>query len=358
MSRKRKIDWGILIPFFVISLLGLFTLAGIGEGFYYFKRQLVWHILGLATFLGSLRFVDSKTLKEWTVTIFIFTFIVLVLVLVAGKASKGAQRWIALGPFRFQPSEFAKIAFALVMAQVFQWLTDKNKLPLGITECLIVFLVALPVFLAVLVQPDLGTSFIFILMALTACLVAGLRKRVIILALVLSIGVSYLGWNHVLKEYQKNRIRAFLNPKKYRTSIGYHVIQSRIAIGSGRLTGKGFMKATQAKLGFMPEKHTDFIFSTYAETTGFLGSSVLIFLYIMLFTRIAELAQRSPNIYSLFGIIELGSIFYWHALINLGMTMGVLPVVGVPLPLMSYGGSAILASYINMACILILAKEH
>lgn len=188
-------------------------MAGIGEGFYYFKRQLVWHILGLATFLGSLRFVDSKTLKEWTVTIFIFTFIVLVLVLVAGKASKGAQRWIALGPFRFQPSEFAKIAFALVMAQVFQWLTDKNKLPLGITECLIVFLVALPVFLAVLVQPDLGTSFIFILMALTACLVAGLRKRVIILALVLSIGVSYLGWNHVLKEYQKNRIRAFLNPK-------------------------------------------------------------------------------------------------------------------------------------------------
>ncbi len=356
MGKSRRIDLGIMAIFMVISLLGLFTLAGMGETFY-FKRQILWHVIGIVAFLVILRFVEARTLREWTATLYIATFILLVAVLVAGKSSKGAQRWLSLGFFRMQPSEFAKISFALAMAQVFNWFTDNNRLPLGVTEVAIVGLVAMPVFLAVLVQPDLGTAFIFILMAFTACLVAGLRRRVIVLLLILGITVSYLGWTHVLKEYQKNRIRAFLNPKKYRTTIGYHVIQSTIAIGSGRLTGKGFKKATQTKLGFTPEKHTDFIFSSYAETTGFIGSALLILLYTFFFTKIGELASKAPNPFSMYGIIELGSIFFWHAFINLGMTMGILPVVGVPLPLMSYGGSATLASYIAVACIIILSRE-
>ncbi len=356
MSKKRRVDWTILIFFWIISALGLLTLAGIDRSLFFFKRQLIWHCIGIIALTLTVSTVTQKQLKEWSPIIYVVMLGALLLVLLVGKSSKGAQRWLAIGPFRLQPSEFAKVSFALTMGSVFEWLTEKERIPLGFTEVIIVLAMAFPMFGLVLIQPDLGTSMIFILMALTASVVAGLRKRVIILGLVAAVAVSYFGWTHVLKEYQKNRIRAFLNPKKYKTTIGYHVIQSRIAIGSGRLTGKGYMKATQAKLGFMPEKHTDFIFSSFAESWGFLGSALLIMMYALFFTRIGDLAKKAKGLYEFYSIIELGSIFFWHAFINLGMTMGILPVVGVPLPLMSYGGSAVLASYLNVACILILSK--
>ncbi len=357
MARKRqRMDWSLLIPFFVISLIGLLTLAGIDQTLFYFKRQLVWHVIGIACFLLMLKFVDRKKIKEWAPVFYGIMLFILLVVLFAGKSSKGAQRWLAIGPFRFQPSEFGKISFALVVAQIMEWITDKGRLPLGFSEVFLVMLVAIPMFGLVLIQPDLGTSFIFILMALSAVFIAGVRKRVLVFGIIASVVVGYVGWTHVLKGYQKNRIKAFLNPKKYSTTIGYHVIQSRIAIGSGRIFGKGYMKATQARLGFMPEKHTDFIFASFAESWGFLGTSILVMLYCFFFSRVVELAKRAKGLFEFYSIVELGSIFFWHTFINLGMTMGVLPVVGVPLPLMSYGGSATLAAYINVACMLILAR--
>ncbi len=354
MAARKRSDITILIPFWLISGIGLLTLAGLDM--YYFKRQLVWHILGITSMLAILKFSDKNRLKEWTPTIYVAMLILLTLVIIAGHSSKGAQRWLAIGSFRFQPSEFAKVSFGLLLGLIFEKLTDAGRIPLGFSEVIMVFVAALPMFGLVLIQPDLGTSLIFILMALTVASVAGIRKRVLVAAIVVAIAVSYFGWTHILKEYQKNRIRAFLNPKKYRTSIGYHVIQSRIAIGSGRLTGKGYMKASQAILGFMPEEYTDFIFASLAESFGFVGVLVLVSLYVMLFLKIAELAQKAKGLYEFYSIIALGSIFFWHALINMGMTMGALPVVGVPLPLMSYGGSATLACYLSIGCILSLSR--
>ncbi len=354
--RRRGIDWGILIPFGVISLLGLFTLAGIDQSLFYFRRQVVWHLLGVFTLCALLGLVDKKGLKESSPILYILTLLLLLAVLFVGKSGHGAQRWIAIGPFRMQPSEFAKISFALTLGYVLEWLTEKGRIPVGIPEALFILAVLSPMFLLVLVQPDLGTAFIFVLMALTAVMTAGIRKKVVAVAVVASVVVGYVAWHKVLKEYQKNRIRAFLNPARYSRTIGYHVIQSRIAIGSGGILGKGYMKTTQAKLGFMPEKHTDFIFSSFAEAWGFAGAGVLIALYAIFFSRIGELAKRSRSLFDFYSIVALGSVFFWHAFINLGMTMGMLPVVGVPLPLMSYGGSATLAAYINVACMLILSR--
>ncbi len=356
MAKARRIrrDFTVIVPFLIIALIGLLTLAGLDH--YSFKRQVVWHLLGLSSLLLLLRLVDKSTLKEWSPVIYAVMLVLLVAVLVVGKASKGAQRWLPLGPFRLQPSEFAKLSLALVLGLVMEKITDAGGVPLGFREVAILLLVAFPMFGLVLVQPDLGTALIFLLMAASVAAVAGLRRRVIVASLIAAVVVGYLGWTHVLKEYQKNRIRAFLNPAKYRTSIGYHVIQSRIAIGSGRIWGKGYMKATQANLGFMPEKSTDFIFASYAESFGFAGVVVLVLLYAFLFSRMGELASKSRGLFEFYSIVAIASVFFWHAFINIGMTMGMLPVVGVPLPLMSYGGSATLSAYLGLGCILVLSE--
>ncbi|NPA15399.1 MAG: rod shape-determining protein RodA [Deferribacteres bacterium] len=352
---SKRLDLGVVFVFFLISAIGLFTLAGIYEGSIFLKRQILWHVIGIAAFLGVLSF-DRKFFREWVWFFYIGAIALLIMVLIVGKVGKGAQRWIIIGPFRLQPSEFAKIALALALGSVFEHFSVKGRIPLGLREVLIVGAVCLPFFILTAMQPDLGTALIFVLVAATVSFFAGIKRGTLVLCLLFAFVVAFVGWNH-LKPYQKNRIIAFLDPKKDPYRTGYHIIQSRIAIGSGRLWGKGYMKGTQSRLNFIPEKHTDFIFPTFAEDWGFIGVCVLLFLYFVFITRIIEICKRAKNPYALYTTVALGAIFFWHIVINVGMTMGLLPVVGVPLPLMSYGGSATVASYITLGLILVMVRE-
>ncbi len=351
---SKGLDLSVLTLFFLISFVGVLTLAGM-QSFSIVKRQVVWHLIGILTFFVVLCF-DKKFFREWAWFFYIGSIFLLIVVLIAGKIGKGAQRWLLLGPVRVQPSEFAKIALALVLGNVFEYFSNKGSIPLGFKEIFLVVAVCFPLFLLTAMEPDLGTALIFFLIAASVVLIAGVKRRTFIICVIAAFCVCFLGWKH-LKPYQKRRIIAFLNPRKDPYRTGYHIIQSRIAIGSGRLFGKGYMKGTQSRLNFIPEKHTDFIFPTFAEDWGFVGVFVLVLLYSLFISRIVEMAKRTKTVYSLYTTVALGSIFFWHIVINIGMTMGLLPVVGVPLPLMSYGGSATLASYITLALIVVMVRD-
>ncbi len=351
----KRIDLGVVFIFFLISVIGLFTLAGIYESSVFLKRQILWHFIGITAFLAVLSF-DRRFFREWVWFFYIGAVVLLVLVLIAGKVGKGAQRWIIIGPFRLQPSEFAKIALALTLGSVFEQFNVKGRIPLGLKEVFIVGIVCFPFFILTAMQPDLGTALIFVLIAATVIFFAGIKRSTLIFCVIFTLVLSFVGWNH-LKPYQRNRVIAFLDPKRDPYRTGYHVIQSRIAIGSGRLLGKGYMKGTQSRLNFIPEKHTDFIFPTFAEDWGFIGVFILLFLYFFFISRIIEMCKKAKNPYALYTVVALGAIFFWHIVINVGMTMGLLPVVGVPLPLMSYGGSATVASYIILGLILVMVRD-
>ncbi|MGB9667361.1 MAG: rod shape-determining protein RodA [Thermosulfidibacteraceae bacterium] len=351
-----RIDFRLILPVFIISLIGFVTLASLSEGLYYFKRQLLWHFIGLSLFLFNLKFFSYQKIRDNGLFFYLFGLLMLVLVLIIGKTGKGAQRWISLGPFSLQPSELAKVALVLINANLLTFYQEMKKIPLDLKDFLVISIPTILYFLVTLLQPDLGTALMFCFISFTMFLFAGIKKRVIAFILVVGVLTSCVGWLYVLKPYQKNRIVAFINPYKDPQGIGYHIIQSKIAIGSGKIFGKGLKGATQSKLNFIPEKHTDFIFASFAEQWGFVGVVFLLFLYGNFLLRILEIAKNVKTIYGIYVSIGIMSIFLWHLFINVGMNMGILPVVGVPLPFMSYGGTSIVMAYISLSILKIVAR--
>jgi rod shape determining protein RodA len=279
--------------------------------------------------------------------------LLLIVVLLMGDISKGAQRWLDLGFFRFQPSEIMKIAMPATVA----WLMMQQMLPVRWQMVFFaLFMIAVPVFL-IAKQPDLGTSILVATSGLIVLFLAGMSWRIIIGAITLFALSAPIAWNH-LHDYQQKRVLMFLDPESDPLGAGYHIIQSKIAIGSGGMDGKGWRNGTQTQLDFLPESHTDFIFSVLAEEWGLIGVVVLLSVYIFVLFRGFYIAWRAKNTFGrlLAGAITLSLFVY--VFINIGMVSGMLPVVGVPLPLVSYGGTSLVTLMIGFGILMSIHAEH
>lgn len=291
--------------------------------------------------------ISPKRYYDWTPWIFAAGLFLLLVVLVFGKVGKGAQRWLDLGVFNLQPSEIMKLATPMMIAH---YLSNKN-LPPKMSELLIgIILIAIPAFLTAK-QPDLGTAIIIALTGICVLLLAGLHWRLILTCLILGAGCIPLLW-HFMHTYQKERVLTFLNPERDPLGSGYHIIQSKIAIGSGGLFGKGWLHGTQSHLQFLPAHATDFIFAVTAEELGFIGCFILLAIFLAIFIRGLYISAQAQDTFTRLLAGSLSLSFILAAMINIGMVIGILPVVGVPLPLVSYGGSSIVTTLAGFGIIM------
>lgn len=354
----NNFDWSILIVILILSSIGVMTIysstrpvTGMAQQMFY-MRQIYWIAISVAAFIVVVS-IDYKWIMRFANILYIMGIILLVIVLVAGRKGMGAQRWINLGFLSFQPSEFFKIFFIMSLARYMSKMEGARSI--GVKELLKMsaLFLAVPVIL-ILKQPDLGTALILLFIFMAMVIVSGLRKKIILVTLIVSlISLPLVGnvlWGG-LKDYQKMRIIAFIDPQADPQGIGYHITQSKVSIGSGGLVGKGYMKGTQGPYRFLPENHTDFIFSIFAEERGFLGSILLFFLYLFLIWKGFDTAKNARDREGCFLSLGITLMFSFYFFINVGMTLGVMPVVGVPLPLMSYGGTALLSNFIALSMI-------
>jgi len=314
-------------------------------------RQMTWCSLGIVLMALCLLF-DYHLLDRWAFWLYGFVILALVAVWAVGSVTAGSRRWMDLGLLRFQPSEFAKLAVIVVLAKYYQHrpLTGGKEL-LDLVQPAI--LAAIPVLL-VLIQPDLGTAGVIALIAVSMSLFAGISRRILLWAaglLLAAIPFFWLVGHRLLMGYQKQRLITFLNPDQDPLGAGYHIIQSQIAIGSGGILGKGFLQGTQNQLMFLPVNHTDFIFSILAEEWGFVGCMAVFLLFSGLFLQGMSVAGRARDNFGSLLAFGCTASFFWHFFINVGMTMGILPVVGVPLSFLSYGGSSLLVSFLAISAL-------
>lgn len=304
-----------------------------------FFKQVLWFGLGMLVMTAAVVF-PYRHLDRLAYPLYLGCLLLLVAVILFGKFAGGSRRWLVLGPLHLQPSELFKVVVVIVLARYYSRLPPGQ--PLGFRDLTRpVLLTGLPCALIAL-QPDLGTACLIALVAATLTLFAGVAWRTLLAGTAILAALLPIGWSF-LKEYQKQRILTFLNPDQDPLGAGYHVIQSKIAIGSGMLTGKGYLQGTQNALSFLPEEHTDFIFSVLAEEWGALGSLTVLALFLLLVLWGGSVAYRSRDPFGIFLAVGLTVLIGWQVVINVGMTMGLLPVVGVPLPLVSYGGSSTVA---------------
>lgn len=330
------IDPWLLLGLLVLMSVGLVTIysAG-GQDIGLIQRQVTR--LGIALFgMLILAQISPAFYRRISTYAFILGIAMLLAVLFFGEASKGAQRWLDLQVVRFQPSEIMKLAVPMMVA----WYISKFDLPPKTRHIAIGFLlVCLPTVL-IAKQPDLGTSLLIASSGIFALFLAGMRWRLIVYVGILLGSFLPVMWIFLMEEYQKQRVLTFLKPESDPLGAGYHIIQSKIAIGSGGLQGKGWLQGTQSQLEFLPERHTDFIFAVYSEEFGLIGVLVLLTIYLAIVARGLFIAVRAQDAYSklLAGSITL--TFFVYVFVNIGMVSGMLPVVGVPLPLVSYGGTS------------------
>ena len=342
----ENFDWMILLLFFAIASLGLVSLY---SALYVqiqahpthnlFVRQLIWLVLGCGFMVGSMM-LDYQKLREWSPWIYGAGIILLLAVFVVGDEIKGSRRWLIIFGFHVQPSEFMKLAVVIELARYFSS-QDIPPYP-GLNRLLPSFVIAFVPALLILLEPDLGTALCVLIVAGTMVFFIGIRWRFLVAALLVGLVSLYPIWNFVLRDYQRERVLTVLSPERDPTGKGYHIIQSKVAVGSGMLWGKGFLNGTQNKLKFLPEKHTDFIFSVWAEEWGFLGCLLLIGLFALLVFFSIRVALKSKDRFGSFLVVGLTALVMWQLLINLGMVLGLLPVVGITLPFVSYGGSSLL----------------
>ncbi len=345
-------DWLLFGLVMLISIIGIATIysatrppieTGVHPDFY--LRQILWLVISVFA-LFFVVFFDYIWLHRFSYVMYGLGILLLVIVLIAGKSTMGAQRWLNIGFLSFQPSEIFKLVFIIALSA---YLSNRGEAQLKSIpiKSLIIFL-AVPCLL-IIKQPDLGTSILIVFLFVVLFVSRGLSKKIIIMVLIIgAISAPFLGhvaWNH-LKDYQKNRIIAFLDPDIDPSGTGYHINQSKITIGSGGLTGKGYLKGTQGALRFLPEKHTDFIFSVFAEEWGFLGSIFLVGIYFWLFLRGLNTAMLAKDEFGRLVATGITAMFLIYFFVNIGMTLGMMPVVGVPMPFMSYGGTSLLSNFI------------
>lgn len=355
----RKYNWNMIFLEVVLFIVGLWnlisatTVADKSLGLY--RTQLMYFGMGMTATALILILVHYSLLSRLGYIIYFFNVLLLALVLVAGKQTLGARRWIGFGGFHIQPSEFMKLSMVICLAKYFE--TDRTVGGYGFKELMLpAFLVAIPCFL-IMLQPDLGTALIVLAAFGSMMLFIKVKKHVLVtLAIVAAVALP-TAYKFALKPYQRQRIISFIDPMADPKGSGYNSIQSMIAVGSGELFGKGWRKGTQSHLNFLPEHHTDFIFSVFSEEEGFVWCVILLGFYLAFLMTGLSIAYQSHDKFGILLAFGIVSIYFWHIFINMGMVMGMLPIVGVPLPFMSYGGSALLTAMLGVAILTNIANK-
>lgn len=339
------VDWSIFIPMMLICAIGLITLYSAGMNYdtqqsVPMQKQAAFMVAGLGFFIFC-NWINVQVWNRLAWVLYGLGCILLIVLIVKGVVAGGARRWLDFGVLRFQPSEFTKLALIITLARYFSSPACPDSghsfkdiwKPLGI-----IAVVAILIF----DQPDLGTAMCHVLIGGTMLWLSGIRLRVISVAILSAVLLAVPVWEFALKDYQKLRVINFLSPESDPLHTGYHAIQSKIAVGSGGMMGKGFLNGSQTQLRFLPEQTTDFIFSVFAEEWGFWGVSIVLLLYGLLVLSMVRSAQNTPDRFSCYVVFGVAAMIFWHVLINIGMVSGVVPVVGITLPIFSYGGSSVL----------------
>jgi len=343
MTIKEKlwhVSWSFVVLIAIVCSIGFMTLYSAANGSLepWAARQMMHFTAGMTVML-AVALVDIRSWMRWSYALYAISLVLLIAVQIKGSVLKGGQRWIDLGFIQLQPSEIMKITLVLALARYFHGASYQE---VGRPVFLLppVLMVLLPVGL-VLKQPDLGTAMMLAFSSGALLFLAGVRLWKFALVLAAAAGVAPIAWKF-MRDYQKNRILTFLNPENDPLGTGYHILQSKIALGSGGVFGKGFMQGTQSHLNFLPEKQTDFIFTMLAEEWGLVGGVVLVGLYTLILVYGYALSMKSRNHFGRLTGLGLTTTFFLYVFINIAMVMGLVPVVGVPLPLISYGGTAML----------------
>ena len=348
-------DWGLLGLVVLIGSIGLATLYSAvtaetpAPQAMIFYKQVIWFTIGFGAMVVAFLF-NYKLLDRWSPAIYIICILLLIAVIFMGKYIGGSKRWLILGPISVQPSELAKLAVIAVLARYYS--KDAYTRGFTIAELTRPFVLILIPCGLIVIQPDLGTAMLVLLIAGSMTLFVKIERRSLIAMIACGAIIIPIMWFLVFKDYQKQRILTFLDPNGDPLGAGYHIIQSKIAIGSGILTGKGYLKGTQNALSFLPEEHTDFIFSVLAEEWGFIGSMVLVLLFLILIFWGLNVAIACREPFGTILAVGVTAMIFWQVITNIGMAMGLMPVVGVPLPFVSYGGSSVITVAIGVGLLL------
>ena len=356
----QHFDWILLLVLAIVALISIlnlysatYSIRDLG-GSQIFAKQIYWFLIGFGVFLLMTTF-NYYALERFAYPIYFVSIALLILVLFAGKITSGSQRWLSLGPISFQPSELAKIAILLVLAKFFSKKGGSKKYRLRDLWQPFV-LIGIPSVL-ILKEPDLGTTLLLLAVSFSVILFVNVNwKSLVILAMSALSVIPFIWFN--LKEYQQMRILTFIRPDMDPLGSGYHINQSKIAIGSGLFWGKGFLKGTQTRLHFLPEQHTDFAFSVLAEEWGFIGSVSLLLIYLFLIMWGLNIAKGSKDTFGSIIAIGVVAIIFWQVVVNVGMVTGLLPVVGIPLLLFSYGGSSLISTMVLMGLLMNISMRR
>lgn len=351
---RPRIDAPLLLALLSVSGIGLVVLYSASDGHTpTVLKQVVRLAVGFAAFWLASRF-PVQTLRAWTPGLFGISFLLLALVYVAGTEIQGAQRWLDLGIVRFQPSELMKLSLPMMIA----WYFHARPLPPGSLDILAAMaLIALPCGL-ILVQPDLGTAVLIAASGCFALFLAGLRWRIILALITMMAAAAPLAWLYFLHDYQKRRILTFLSPEEDPLGSGWNIIQSKIAVGSGGIFGKGWLNGTQSHLEFLPERSTDFILAVFAEEFGLVGVVGLLALYLFIIGRGLWIAINARDTFSRLLAGALSLTFSVYVIVNTAMVSGLLPVVGIPLPLVSYGGTSAVTLLAGFGILAAIANDR
>jgi len=350
----KRVDWNFALVILALNIIGLINLYSATHGAQstgmnrLFVAQIFW-LLGGWLLYFFITFVDYQIFLRLAWVVYLLNLGALIAVIFVGKVALGAQRWLDFGLFSYQPSETMKVALVLVFAR---YLAQKSYPEgMGLKDLIMPFLIMGIPFAITVEQPDLGTGMMLLIIGGSVLLFVKIKTKILV-----AVGLSFLialpvAWTFGLRDYQKNRVLTFVYPGRDPRGAGYNSIQSKIAVGSGKIVGKGFRKGTQSQLEFLPERHTDFIYSVLSEEHGFIGSLTTIGLFCVLFLlgiRIASQARDKAGALLAVGVM---AILFWHMFINIGMVIGLLPIVGIPLPLLSYGGSSMLTTMTAMGLV-------
>jgi len=340
IKKYKDFDWvllGIAAAIFTAGLFFIFS-ATYSKNADFIVKQIAWFLIGALFFIAIININYRKIISLGYVFYFL-SLVSLLLVFFFGSKRLGAQRWLELGAFNLQPSEFAKLFITLALIQ---YLTE-HKIEKGVKNIAAAFFLMLVPFALIIIQPDLGTALMLVPVFFVLLYVWGIRLRHLIFIIAAGLAMSPLGW-FLLKDYQKDRLMVFMNPDVDPLGAGYTIIQSRIAIGSGGIFGKGWLGGTQNQLNFLTERHTDFIFSVAGEEWGFAGGIILLALYFILIKRALDIARKTDDPCGVLAACGMVTIIGVQVIVNISMTIGIMPVVGLPLPLVSYGGSSLLVT--------------
>lgn len=353
----NRIDWMLVFFIVPIILAGLFTMksfAPLEEGGSFFDKQIIWVIISFLVFF-IFSFIDFRFLKrtDVLVSLFLFFSFILLLLFILGQVSHGAKSWFNFGLFSFQPADTIKLILVLILAKYF----SRRHVEIGdVKHILISGFYAFVPFVLVLLQPDFGSAMIIFFIWLGMVLVSGISKTHLFMVFLCGVLIFVSFWFFIFAPYQKARISNFINPLADVRGSGYNAFQSTIAVGSGQILGKGLGFGTQSRLKFLPEPQSDFIFASFSEEWGFIGSVTLLLLYSLVIWRVLVSASYGASNFEILFGMGIAILFMSHILVNIGMNLGLLPVTGIPIPFMSYGGSHLLTEFMGLGILMSMRK--